>query len=185
MNPKDLRSICLIIDLDGFQIKYPEKKFYVREFGYASLTKNYVDSFRFNLTKYYKSLSEVDRKSVWYSTYLVHGLPFKPWKEDPEEKDTQPHTELNDIILKIYNNHKTFDKKIVAYKGGNYEKDILKKLHIPHLNLEAYGCPKFENLPTPEINDCGFHLSMDKAHCPKVECAAFAEWTRKKMQEAY
>lgn len=185
MNPKDLRSICLIIDLDGFSITYPEKDFYVRELGYASLTRNSVDSFRFDLTKYFESLSEVDRKSVWYCKYFVHGLPFRPWKNIREENDTQPHKDVNNIILKIYNNHKTFDKKVVAFKGGDYEKKILKKLGIPYLDLEAYGCPKFEKLPTPQIKDCGFHLSIDKAHCPKVECAAFAEWTKQKMQEAY
>ena len=33
---------------------------------------------------------------------------------------------------------------MVAYKGGHVEKDLLNKLNIPYLDLETWGCPKYE-----------------------------------------
>lgn len=185
IDPKDLLNICLIIDVDGFPIQQAskekgKKKLYIREMGYASLTKYTIGSFRFDLKKYFNSLSDVDHISASYCKYNVHGLTFRP---QPKEKDVRPEDEVTKIILEIYNKSKTFDKNVVAYKGGQHEEDILYKLQIPYLNLEDYGCPKFEELPIPTIKDCGWHLPIKKAHCPKVECAAFAVWTRKKIQQ--
>ena len=44
-------------------------------------------------------------------------------------------------------------RPVVAYKGGHYEKDLLSVLHIPHCNLETWGCPKIEEVATsfPEV----------------------------------
>ena len=36
---------------------------------------------------------------------------------------------------------------VVAYKGGTLEKKLLIQLQIPYVNLEDFGCPKFEYLP--------------------------------------
>lgn len=176
---EDLRNICLIIDLDGFRVGR-FKEFYTRELGYASLTKNVENSFRFNLKYRFNSLTDKDHKTVSFCKFNIHGLTFRPM---PSEKDTFPEEKLEDIILALYCNHKTFDKDIIAYKGGHIERDLLDKLDITSINLEDYGCPKYEKLPTPEIKDCGFHIKMDRVHCPKVECAAFARWTKAKMLE--
>lgn len=179
MDAKYLRKICLIIDLDGFHFGI-DKKFHAREMGYASLTKNYVKSFRFNLKHLFKTLTENDIKTTSYCKFKIHGLAFRPI---PDEKDTIPENELKDIIIKLYTNHKTFDQNIIAYKGGRLEKDILDELKIPSLNLEDYDCPKYEDLPTPAIKDCGFHIKMEKVHCPLVECTAFYEWVKKRILE--
>ena len=37
-------------------------------------------------------------------------------------------------------------KSPVAYKGGSIEANLLRKLNIPSVNLEIYGCPKAEHL---------------------------------------
>lgn len=179
MKETNLHNICLIIDLDGFFVG-TDKIFYTREIGYASLTKNYENSFRFDLTRLFNSLTDKDYKTISYCKFNVHGLSFRPM---PCEKDTLPRKKLKDIILAIYQTHKTFDKNIIAYKGGHIERDLLDELEIPSINLEDYGCPKYEKLPTPQIKDCGFHVKMEHVHCPKVECAAFAIWVKEKMQQ--
>ena len=51
---------------------------------------------------------------------------------------------------------------MVAYKGGHVEKDLLKKLNIPSLALETWGCPKYEQLKQTIVEplaSCGFHLN--------------------------
>ena len=44
-------------------------------------------------------------------------------------------------------------RTVVAFKGGHVEKDLLNKLNIPCLDLETWGCPKYEQLKQT-ICDC-------------------------------
>ena len=65
---------------------------------------------------------------------------------------------------------------MVAYKGGHVEKDLLNKSNIPCLDLESWGCPKFEQLQqmiVETLASCGFHLNDNIHHCPMTECHAF------------
>ena len=59
----------------------------------------------------------------------------------------------------------------VAYKGGHVEKDILEQMRIPSVNLETWGCPKYELCTTPPF-DCGCHFNP-RFHCILSECYAF------------
>ena len=50
-------------------------------------------------------------------------------------------------------------RTMVGYKGGHVEKDVLKQLNIPSLNLETVGCSKYDVLkyqppPPPPFNYC-------------------------------
>ena len=68
---------------------------------------------------------------------------------------------------------------MVAYKGGHVEKDLLNKLNIPCLDLETWGCPKYEQLKQTIVEplpSCGFHLNDIIHHCPMTECHAFWLW---------
>ena len=55
--------------------------------------------------------------------------------------------------------------------GGFQRKDLLNKLNIPCLDLETWGCPKYEPLAS-----CGFHLNDNIHRCPMTECHAFWLW---------
>ena len=51
------------------------------------------------------------------------------------------------------------------------ERDLLKKLDIPSVNLEEFGCPKFEHLTAScfeAVEGCGFHVRP--SHCAMAEC---------------
>ena len=51
------------------------------------------------------------------------------------------------LSLQLYNQYKTDERTVVAYKGDQVEKDLLNKLNIiPYLDLETLGCPKYEQL---------------------------------------
>ena len=72
---------------------------------------------------------------------------------------------------------------MVAFKGGHVEKDVLKKLGIPYVNIELFGCPKFEkltNLGYKLIPNCEHHRKRQdvRFHCAKVECVAFLDWIK-------
>ena len=47
---------------------------------------------------------------------------------------------------------------MVAYKGGHVEKDRLNKLNIPCLDLETWGCPKYEGNYRRTIIELRFSL---------------------------
>ena len=56
------------------------------------------------------------------------------------------------------------------------EKDLLNKLNIPCLDLETWGCPKYEQLKQAIVEplaSCSFHLNDNIHHCPMAECQAF------------
>jgi hypothetical protein len=63
---------------------------------------------------------------------------------------------------------------VLAYKGGHFEKDLLRALEILCINLEEYGCPKVGSLfkYLRWLETCGNHIGMAYEHCPKVEVEA-------------
>lgn len=66
----------------------------------------------------------------------------------------------------------------MGFKGGHVEKDLLLSLNIPYIDLEQWGCPKFDKLPRPLGLGCGCHANAETHHCPQLECEAFWTWTR-------
>ena len=71
-------------------------------------------------------------------------------------------TKLKDHITDLYQNAKTSEKLMVAYKGGHLERDLLKELNIPAVNLT--GQRGIDPIP-----DCGHHKRSAR-HCAMVEC---------------
>lgn len=174
-----LQNVCLVVDCDGFFIN---KKFHVREFGYKSLTRPMTYSFLVDISPSITNMTSSDYRAATYCTFNVHGLSLKP----KENEICLQEQELKKRISQIYNKHKTKKKFCVAYKGGHIEKDILEELKIPYINLEDYGCPKFNELiqiiHLPSLKDCGHHLNITNAHCPRKETAVFARWLIEKLK---
>ena len=68
---------------------------------------------------------------------------------------------------------------MVAYKAGHVEKDLRNKLNIPYLDLETWGCPKYEQLKetiVEPLSSRGFHLNDNIHYCPMTECHAVSLW---------
>ena len=66
---------------------------------------------------------------------------------------------------------------LIGYKGGHVERGFLKKLAIPSVDLEEFGCPKFEHLMASgfdPVEGCGFHVRP--SHCAMVECEVLFSW---------
>ena len=166
-----LHNVCLIVDLEGY---FVEKKFYARELGWTTW-RGESGAQHYRLPLEWKTLSPKDRLTAQYVFHCIHGLPF----EDRQDEKAHPLEALKGDVLALYARAKTTERFIVGYKGGHIEKDLLKELDLPTINLEEYGCPKFEKLNSMSmIKDCGHHRF--KKHCAMVESKAFWQWSSQK-----
>ena len=110
-----------------------------------------------------------------FVTRHIHKLPFNA------SRGSFPLSSLNDIVKDFYNNIKRNEESKIAYKGGHIERDLLKELKIPAINLEVFGCPKAEYLFNKLVwlETCGQHIANHAyQHCPKVEVEAFGVWLK-------
>ena len=170
-----MSDIVGIMDMDGFVI---EKKFFCKELGLLKVGNNMVRSYFFDLGIRWSDLSEKDKRSSLYLIRHIHKLPFGV----PDGVRAYNLSALNGIIIKFYYEARRSRDSVIAYKGGNFEKDVLARLGIPSVNLERFGCPKAEELMTDLIwlETCGKHVVKDAyLHCPKVEVEAYAQWMEK------
>lgn len=175
----ELKNVCLIIDFEGF---FVNGRFHVREMGYFSLTDEENASYLFNLKKITRIITRKERYTADWCTMNKHGLTIV---SAPFEKDLFVEDNLIQLVKNCYVRSKKATKDIVGYKGGNVEEQLLNELGIKHLNLEDYGCPKFEHLPPLENEiDCGHHVIKNK-HCAKVKCKAFAKWVKLQCKNEY
>lgn len=169
MNRRPADRICGIIDLDGFHV---EDEFLVREFGYISMKWKVGKSKRYDLSPYGHRLSKQDLKTIRYVKNNVTGLTFKPMLGEL----FYDLDDLDDHVVDFYESCKTSSRKVLAYKGGHVEQDLLDDLEIPSENLEIYGCPKFSELQCEKYDriNCGYHI--EDLHCPRSEVTSFKDW---------
>ena len=50
------------------------------------------------------------------------------------------------MVQTIYLQSMSKEWDCVAYKGGHFERDLLKSLGTPAVNLEDHGCPRYKEL---------------------------------------
>ena len=164
--------MCLCIDLDGFRIR---NKFIVRELGWSDGEQS--SCFHYTHDMHYEDLSYQDKKTVNYARRHVHGLTFRPNPQEHRYFGLHSQDELEEDLAFLYELNATRDSPVVAYKGGQLEKDLLNKLNIPSVNLETLGCPKYDELRKnkPQRN-CGCHRGSRANHCSMAECRLFMEW---------
>lgn len=127
-------------------------------------------------------LSSRDRyQIIWIKNYKT-GLMFEDLPHDePQENFMHYIRELGDIA----------NGRLIAYKGGTLERDLLHQLGIPSINVETLGCPRFDQIVDthPEWFDatlqCGRHVKRNRAqdipkqrvtHCPRTELNCFYKW---------
>lgn len=182
-----LRDICIVFDFDGFHVS---GKFYPREVGFCSLTAPRRNgSYRFRLDSLVPLMTEQDWKTARVCTKYIHGMSFR---RRPRERGLFELDDLYRLVLDAYRESSVRGgrKIIAAYKGGRVERDLLERLDIPCVNLEDFGCPKFEKLVhylPARARDCGHHFGLKNpsavVHCPRLETLAFAEWVNTNVFE--
>ena len=167
-----MNSVVGIIDMDGFTVN---RKFRCRELGVIEVDKDEAKSYHFDIGIRWLDLDNKDRKSCMYVMKNMHKLPFAA------SRGSFPLSNLNGIVKDFYGNIRQDEESTIGYKGGHYERDLLKQLMIPAINLEDFGCPKAEFLfnKLTWLETCGQHIATHAyQHCPKVEVEAFAAWLK-------
>ena len=163
-----MNTIGSIIDMDGFIVN---KKFYCKELGMLRINEEVAISYHFKMPFRWMDLNDKDRKNCSHLIKNVHKLPLYT-------ANSLPPQHLEDIVKDFYD---SIGKSPIAYKGGSIEANLLRKLNIPSVNLEIYGCPKAEYLFNNMVwlETCGKHIGTDPyLHCPKTEVEAFGEWLK-------
>ena len=187
----DIYKICCIIDFDGFNFRHyvdrltSSNEFLIREIGFIRIDPEFGDflaqSYRFDLSFYDFSHCPDAIHTINHQIRYVTGLPLKPQRGEK----VYDYGSVKNCIRKIYENCRTPQRNVVAFKGGEFEKKYLSELEIPNLDLSSYGCPKYELLVKSKfvqshIIDCGFHRKIhdeiDLVHCPRAEVTAFKDW---------
>ena len=129
---------------------------------------------KFKMPLPFRELSKKDKRSATYLTCKLHGLPF----DSRSKENAQPQDSVADHVLRLYEDSRTSELDAVAFKGGHAERDLLKRLTIPFIDLEEYGCPKVEKLLLHDtLGDnigCGQHRG--RVHCSMRDCRLFWWW---------
>lgn len=165
----------MILDFDGYWIK---KSFIVREMGWCDRQGN-ASSLHFKPSFQYNQLPARDKRQVDYVYKHIHALPFNA---HPSELAV-PARVVPLVVRALYLLLRRPHQNVVAYKGGNLERDLLKKLNVPSINLELYGCPKANQLPEMGYDpglSCGCH-DMNIGHCPRQETFLFYQWMTQRL----
>ena len=69
---------------------------------------------------------------------------------------------------------------LVAYKGGDIERNLLNNMGVRCINLEILGCPKYVDLLTKYgfVSECcSFHMT-DTYHCSRHEVKVFMHFVK-------
>ena len=170
----------MVIDMEGFFIPY----FICRELGTANVYGGFTNNMYSPPLKYIE-LDSKQIRQVQYVRRRIHGLQFTP--SSFEDAKSQEFLKID--VQNLYNTYKSGKRDLVAYKGGHIEKDLLKVLNIPSVNLEDFGCPKVHDLIHQgygyEVWDCGLHgcTTVSGMHCATLECQILMEWIEDRKQK--
>ena len=108
--------LCLVMDLQGF---FVQKKFQVREIGYYSWNEQFGRHAFFQPATL-KDLSHKDKKTVNFAKHKIHGLTYQPRYQERAYE----HDQADIVLLRLYNQYKTEERTVVAYKGGHVEMSL-------------------------------------------------------------
>jgi hypothetical protein len=170
-----LTDIAAIIDMDGFSVN---GKFVCKELGFLKVGDATAQSFFFDIGLRWRDLTPKDLRTCKYVQTHIHKLPFGV----PAGIDAITLSALKDTVRNLYDNMRK--NSLIAYKGENYEKNLLADLNIPSVNLECFGCPQAQKLLDQMIwlETCRKHLTVDAyQHCPKVEVEAYGLWLEEQL----
>ena len=169
---------CLI-DFDGFQVpdRFGSQRFLCKEMAVTYLYKAETTRYTFQVGNFY-DLPPKTRKTVSWVMRNIHGMRFIDTSADLPQHALGPLLSAIQASCIVDSN-----RPCIGYKGGHFERDILRSVGIPHYNLENVGCPRYDELlrlynvhSTPS---CGLHcyaLPGKIVHCPIAKTMLFRKW---------
>jgi hypothetical protein len=169
-----MQQIGCILDIEAFSYNGTHL---IKELGIILVYDKPIFNYKFKLPIRFAQLSDKARRSAIYCTNFIHGMRFENTTSDLK------YAECKSILLNIQDQIEWNGFKYIAYKGGIIERKLLNSLHIPCVDLEKYGCPRFTEL----LNDyeltravqCNAHRFAKPGiavHCPNIEISLFKTW---------
>ena len=172
VKPCDFDGVCGVLEMFGFFIG---KKFYPREVGMSgrngtSSHQKYVIPFE------YRQLDLGDQMLVQVCKRHIHGLKFHA----REEEHAHERDRLEQDVMDLYESAKSEIRDVIAYRGGQPERELLTKLNIPSLDLNALGYSKLDFLKKSgyQLSDgCDHHIGgSSNIKCAYAVCSIFQKW---------
>ena len=109
--------------------------------------------------------------SVRYQIRNIHGLPVVKTRL---RNDFFTLEEAMTFLTKEF----TSNADLVAYKGGDIERNLLNNMGVRCINLEVLACPKYVDLLTKygyRQECCPYHIA-DSYHCSRHEVKVFTQF---------
>ncbi|CAB4013531.1 Hypothetical predicted protein [Paramuricea clavata] len=167
------QRITHVMDCEAYTNK---KKTFLREIsvyrvktGECSSFQVYMPFVPFNERNY----------TIRYQINKVHGLPIINTRLTDDFYTLEESMDfLTDEFMR--------NADLVAYKGGDIERNLLNNMGVRCINLEVLSCPKYANLLTKyghRQECCQYHLG-DYFHCSKHEVKVFAHFVQTILKEA-
>lgn len=176
-------DVCLIIDFEGAPLAgFRTDRFQHRELGWCSFMGD-VGRVAFKPRIAWKRLGSSNQRAYKHVYRNIHSLSYRP-DEEEEEVWSNPSS----AVLRLWREFRSDHRDRVAFKGGTYENAELMRWKIPYLDLETWGCLKYDRLidyipESEELNPgCGFHKDPSRHHCTMRECQAFMRWYKDFMK---
>ena len=165
-----LYNVCMVVVLKGY---YIAQKFNVREVGTVSWDGSFSHQ-KYAMPVKFADLNSADKKMAKCRKARVHGLNFRARRNE----NAHDQTCLEVDILNLYNEARSGQVDVVAYREGQIEKELLDKLMIPNIDLKELGCPE----TIPGATGCTFHRGQ--LRCAKAECDGLWQWMEDAMLNA-
>jgi hypothetical protein len=165
-------KVCCVIDAQGFTLN---GSFYPREITIISKTSK--QTFLCDVRKVFLTSNDKDKKTNEFIYNNILGINSS---KDCGESG----------FIKLYQLYREFiykNKNIVAIKNVQL-KELLKKLNIPYIELEDYGCPAIDRLNEYYCyKACHFHKKslMKKIRCSEQKCELLWQWIKDYNQFNY
>ena len=173
-----LDKVAVVLDVESF---FVDGKHEPRELGWLD-HRGVSGNVKFKMPCKFDELSDKDKRTALFVIRKITGLPFE---NNPVEQALDGD-ELGTVVRALYQNSKTQQKDLVAFKGGHIERDLLRRLDIPSIDIEEHGCPKYVDMlkagHKPKRN-CGQHAIGSHFHCSTEECHGFFKWIRQRLEE--
>lgn len=184
-----IEDIGIIFDADGFEIRSGSyREFLIKEMAFVSVGLNASWAGYLQVGDK-QHLSKSNQRHVDWVYRNIHHLPFKDVPYDLPQNEKYG-------IVKYFCEMAAKNNKLIAYKGGHYEKDLIATVGYGHLsiNLELFECPKFIDIINSfdEQTKCQFIVQYTcnrhdnfnfscNIHCPQLEARCFEKFILDKI----
>ena len=186
-----LAKVRYIIDCDGYMIG---GEFYPCEIAVVDRWTRTTSTWALSVpSEVVRGMNVTDRRSANYVYNRVHGMPLERFGADIQTYEStiaKLRAVFEATRCTIGDASESSSRCVVAYKGGDIERDLLTEMGAYRVDLGALGCPKMDvvlanakstgRLASRCEHCANIRLRTKKGggvlHCSRIEVCALADW---------